>query len=871
MLHTAVAMPSQSVSPAYAAVLDVYSHNVSVTKFGPEVRRLLVEFCRRQALMGPVRVGPGRYEQEMKKIFAEYTRTRDEFRFHRNQLSELISFLSYYGVKKERLQQIEHATVDPEEIDFPLQIPHAPRPEQVPQIDYATAPCKEGFAPSKVVMLQTGKGKAVALDVPVRVPGGWKPMGEVKVDDFVIGKDGKPARVSAVYPQPEKQLYSVQFADGRSVEVCGEHLWKVYYVNTQPHKRWRVVNTLEVLRLISMPNPRVYIELCDAEETPHQDLPMDPYTLGYLLGNGHLGNNMLGVSSADEFCIQQIEAALPTGMYMARGTRYNHYIRHRGREGNPYSNILKQLGVYGHLANSKFVPEQYLNGSIEQRWSLLQGLFDSDGTVQKSGSVSFSSVSIRLAEDVQYLVRSLGGIAAIRPRQTHYTHNGVKLPGQICYDVDVRMRNASNLFRLPRKKDRTNDRNQYAEILKLRVVSVTPSRTGLSQCITVENDDHQFVVKDFIVTHNTFVSFQVMAKIRRRTMIIIPAKFIAMWTKEVEKAFGFKGKQVWCVRGSADFKAMINVALSGGEIPPVIIVSSATYTNFLDAYKEQLIPEHGGYGIHPNDLFKTLKVGLRLIDEVHMDFHRNFRIDLYTHIPRTLSLSATLEADNKFTNTRYRIVWPPETHPPEFEYDCFIDVLSIMYSLKRPELIRCKGFAKMYSHVKFEESIMKNKYLLEAYVDMIVDLTERMYIEDRLKGQKMFIICSTVNMCTILANKLQLDHPELLVERYVSEDDYEKNCLTPDIVVTTIGSGGTGVDVPNLRETLNTVALDSRQASQQALGRTRRLKDFPDVHPRYSMLYAREIDKHVQYCRAKDEKFRGKVRSMRITETHYKV
>lgn len=528
MLHTAVAMPSQSVLPAHAAVLDVYSHNVSVTNFGPDVRRLLVEFCRRQALMGPVRVGPGRYEQEMKKIFAEYTRTRDEFRFHRNQLNELVSFLSYYGVKKDRLKLVEHENFDPEEIDFPMKIPHAPRPEQVPQIEYAVAPCKEGYAPSKVVMLQTGKGK-------------------------------------------------------------------------------------------------------------------------------------------------------------------------------------------------------------------------------------------------------------------------------------------------------------------------------------------------------TFVSFQVMAKIRRRTMIIIPAKFIAMWTKEVEKAFGFKGKQVWCIRGSADFKAMINVAKEGGEVPPVIIVSSATYTNFLDAYKDQMIPEYGGYGCHPNDLFKTLKVGFRLIDEVHMDFHRNFRIDLYTHIPYTLSLSATLEADNKFINTRYRIVWPPETHPPEFEYDCFIDVLSIMYSLKRPELIRCKGFAKMYSHVKFEESILKHKFLLEAYVDMIIDLVERMYIDDRLPGQKMFVICSTVNMCTILSQKLQLDHPELRVERYVSEDDYEKNCLTPDIVVTTIGSGGTGVDVPNLRETLNTVALDSRQASQQALGRTRRLIDFPDVHPRYSMLYAREIDKHVQYCRAKDDKFRGKVRSMRITETHYKV
>lgn len=528
MLHKAATESSQSVSPAPAAVLDVYSHNVAVTRFGREVKSLLVEFCRRQALMGLERVGRGKYEQVMKKIFAEYTRTRDEFRFHRNQLDELVSFLSYYGVKTSSLQINKHEIYKAEEFEFKIKLPHQPRANQIPQIEYASAPPLEGYAPSKVVMLQTGKGK-------------------------------------------------------------------------------------------------------------------------------------------------------------------------------------------------------------------------------------------------------------------------------------------------------------------------------------------------------TFVSFQVIARIKRRTIIIIPAKFLAMWTKEIKNAFEMTDEDLWVVRGGDQLRSMINQAKAGAKIPKLIMMSNATFSNYLDAYKEQMIPEYGGYGLHPNDFYETLNIGLRLIDEVHMDFHRNFRFDLYSNIPVTLSLSATLESDNAFMNQRYRIVWPIPTHPPEFEYDQFIDAHSVFYSLNRPDLIRCQGFAKMYSHVKFEESIMKYKFMLNNYIEMLVDLTGKIYVDVREPGQKFLILCSTVNMCTILAQKLQLDYPELHVERYVSADDYEKNCLAPDIVVSTIGSAGTGVDIPNLRETFNTVALDSKQSSQQALGRPRRLKDWPEVHPGFWMLYAREIDKHVQYCRGKDDKFRGKVRSMRVVETQYKV
>ena len=84
-------------------------------------------------------------------------------------------------------------------------------------------------------------------------------------------------------------------------------------------------------------------------------------------------------------------------------------------QGNVLREELRRLDLFSVGSQDKFIPLDYLiNGSVQQRLSLLQGLMDTDGCVQKSGSLSFATCSPKLAEDVQYLVRSLGGIACIR-------------------------------------------------------------------------------------------------------------------------------------------------------------------------------------------------------------------------------------------------------------------------------------------------------------------------------------------------------------------------------------------------------------------------------------------------------------------------
>jgi len=105
---------------------------------------------------------------------------------------------------------------------------------------------------------------------------------------------------------------------------------------------------------------------------------------------------------------------------------------------------------------------------------------------------------------------------------------------------------------------------------------------------------------------------------------------------------------------------------------------------------------------------------------------------------------------------------------------------------------------------------------------------------------------------------LQKKFPTLVIGRYVSGDKmsvFEES----DIIISTVLSAGTAVDIKNLRVGLMTTAINSQQSNEQTLGRTRRLKDWPDVTPEFLYFVSTSIDKHVRYHEAKVSAFSGKV------------
>lgn len=372
----------------------------------------------------------------------------------------------------------------------------------------------------------TGSGKALQMDEPILTPGGFKLNRDIKVGDYVIHRSGKPTKAIGVFPQGSLELYRISFCDGRFMDVSGDHLWEVH------HKHWngkykegisragmarpRVMTTCEIMEKMSVNNGTFSIPLYEPDfNSPRsEDLPVSPYLLGALLGDGGLGEKTLTFTSIDEPLLERVRSDLSQYGMTLKHYPSNSYCSFNivSRDGDKRLNherktefrvILENLGLTGKRSEEKFIPDCYLSASPADRIELLRGLMDTDGTAGKAGGVSFSTSSKQLAEDVRRLVQSIGGIAKIATKKPTYTHKGVKKNGRASFNISLRVKNPSSLFELSRKNERVEN-YQYSESLKLKIQSVEKlEKSAECQCIKVEADDGLFVAGDYIVTHNT--------------------------------------------------------------------------------------------------------------------------------------------------------------------------------------------------------------------------------------------------------------------------------------------------------------------------------------------------------------------------------
>lgn len=835
-----------------------YSHGFYVKPANDKVKYALIQFCKTLGQWEVVKRPPDwRPQRVLSRIFAGATKDRKEFRFHITLLEEVIRALHGAGVYKDEILVRQMGTPKPVKVNFPLKEELTARDYQEGLIDFLSNPNQK----IKVTNLQTGKGKAEALDALVKVPNGWKRMGDMSIGQEVIAWDGTTTKVTGVYPQGKKQLYRVTFADDRSVEVCGEHLWKVYYINTVPHKRWRIVDTVEMLRLISMPNPRVYVPLCESEQNDDVKLPIPPYTLGALLGDGNFTHGSVSLCKDDEEVIESIKGELPEHLDIRnRGNCRWDIVSTKSNITNPIREGLKEMGLMGKASHAKFVPEDYKHASTRQRLSILQGLMDTDGTVnteRAGGSISYCSTSPHLAADVQYLVRSLGGIASISELNPSYTYKGEKRKGRLAYKVNIRFKKQSDLFRLTRKRDRTNDENQYSKNLKLRVKSIEPTTVSEAQCISIEHPDSLYITNDFIVTHNTFCALSAMINIGVRTVIQLRGGYVARWMEDLKGLFNFKKGELLVVRGRDSLQSIINMAKEGELEAKVIVITSKTVYNYLKEFEAN--PSDNIYGIRPEEFYGLLGVGLRIIDEAHEDYHHNFRTDLYSNVQSSIHLSATLNTEDPFKQRMYDIALPKDSWHEGVKYDAYIGVKAMMYETEDMTNIRTQERGQdMYSHNAYEKSIMKNKKMLESYLRVICYPVFKYYLEDDWKpGQKCLIFCGMVEMCEIVRDYLRKITSEIVINEFVSETD-ESVLSESDIIVSTVESCGTAQDIPNLKVSVLTRALRKLETNEQVKGRLRKLKKWPEVTPIFVYLVNTSIQKHLDYHEVKKDQFEGK-------------
>lgn len=239
---------------------------------------------------------------------------------------------------------------------------------------------------------------------------------------------------------------------------------------------WR---TLCVADLYEYPPPsttnRTYIST-RIVDYPEATLLLDPYIVGCLLGDGYMAtrSKTVSFSSRDEEIISNIRSRLPedTNIKKRTGSKADwDFFLNPGFTRSKLRKGVTELGMR-NLSQDKFIPEQYMTSSTDQRLEVLQGLMDTDGTVGKNGGVSFCSCSERMARQVAELVRGLGGLATVSSKRTAYTYKGEKKAGLPAFNVNIRMRNPGSIFKLTRKKILAGDSNQYSMGLKNRIENI---------------------------------------------------------------------------------------------------------------------------------------------------------------------------------------------------------------------------------------------------------------------------------------------------------------------------------------------------------------------------------------------------------------
>ena len=387
----------------------------------------------------------------------------------------------------------------------------------------------------------TGTGKSIpdTWDIPAPVPGGYVKNGDLKPGDFVYNRVGKPVRVDSIHPQGLRTVYRMTLTDGRQINCARDHLWTYKNRGGNGSKTWKTVTTEELMKKqLARPcaGGRVaygyVIPQNEAVEREAVNYKLDPYAMGAVIGNGILGTYGFEFSSDDRETVAQLETifGLPA---KKKKTGYTWYFVVSENEKNDKllqtRDILQEVPeLIGKKSGEKFIPDIYKFGSIEQRWALIQGLFDTDGTIQGNSrfNVSYSTTSERLAHDVQEVLWSLGIMSSIKPHSNKRDWNESET---FDYHVHVKVQNKdkAKFFRLPRKLERAmkacevvKAREKEFDTVAIKSIEKLDYKEPMT-CIMVDDPEHLYLAgREHIVTHNTE-----LAKIISETMMIPLKRF----------------------------------------------------------------------------------------------------------------------------------------------------------------------------------------------------------------------------------------------------------------------------------------------------------------------------------------------------------
>ena len=413
-----------------------------------------------------------------------------------------------------------------------------------------------------ICLAGAGSGKSIPNSTIIPSSNGWRKVSEIKKGDFLFDQDGNPTKVLGVFPQGKKEVYEITFGDKRTAKCCIDHIWSVHKDTWKDKDKFKDYTLKEILEdkweKIDTRGHKTHVFSIPCSKAVKynatQELTIDPYLLGVFLGDGSCLEHGLTLSSNDKEIVEKIQLILgcPEVYQNTANYHWNFY------KNNKHQRI-KTEEIFGEYAENvccysyeKSIPEAYKLASIENRYKLIQGLMDTDGSITKADGryhVTFTTTSEKLKDDFIEVMGSLGYVCSYRidSREKKYTTGKA-------YEIKINIPNSEKykLFSLSRKKNIAKeciDKPQHRRYDRTAITNIRD--LGYEEemtCFYVDNEKHLFLMNDYIVTHNTRVLVERVKKLIRDGCPadkIVCITFTNLAAEEMKERLGEEGKEIF--------------------------------------------------------------------------------------------------------------------------------------------------------------------------------------------------------------------------------------------------------------------------------------------------------------------------------------
>lgn len=375
-----------------------------------------------------------------------------------------------------------------------------------------------------------GCGKAQPLDALILTENGFKNIGDINIGDNIYSMSGNLTKVINIFPQGLKDIYKITFSDNSEVECCNEHLWLVKSSKDRNNNNDYNIKQLSDLKdnFIIRDNRKNYsIPITKPINFNEIALKIHPYLMGILIGDGCFTSPNVRITTTDIEIINNINKLLDNKYKLSRIKSdlisYNiifqdkKYSKFRLNDAViPFIKLISEYNLLNKKSKDKFIPFEFKFNSIQNRIELLQGLMDSDGTIDKNGNTfSFTTTSKILIEDFRFLIESLGGVVnKLRIKKNKYKKNDKYIDCNNSYTYSFRLPSNVIPFKLERKKKKIKEKTKYFPIRYIKNIEYVGKKEA--QCLMVDDNTHTYLTNNFIVTHNTYVAIAYALSLLRK-------------------------------------------------------------------------------------------------------------------------------------------------------------------------------------------------------------------------------------------------------------------------------------------------------------------------------------------------------------------